>query len=76
MARHAAAQVSWLDTIAAYWTLVVAWFRLALGLAVTAGRHAPIAWPTVDLDEGATEQWADALHVMSREVPMRDEVKA
>lgn len=76
MGRHASAQVSWLDTIAAYWALVVAWFRLAIGLTVSAGRHVPIAWPTEDPDAGATEQWADALHRLSREVPMRDEVRA
>lgn len=85
MASKHAKRVSRLDTLAAYWTLVVAWFRL---LRKTSGRHEPaegrtpvgvliaqparLAWPGAD-----PEQWPAVLRSMNEDtVVMRPEVRA
>lgn len=84
MGRHASGQVSWTDTVAAYWTLILAW----LSAWTPCGKHTPghgktpvadltvvvsseIQWP-----DGANLRWAEELHSMQSEVGMRDEVKA
>jgi hypothetical protein len=64
------------DTVAAYWTLVVAWVRLLLGLGTVRGRHSVVAWPTIDPDFGADPQFAATLHVMNEDPVVRPEVRA
>lgn len=83
MSRHASTQVSWLDTIAAYWTLVVAYLAL---VRTTVGRHEPaddrtpaavlIAQPARFAWPGAEPDWAERLHIENQTPVVRDEVRA
>ena len=72
MGRHAKGYTPVLDPAIAYLTLAVAFFRLAYRLLIGATRpqQREVPWPT-----GADEQWAEELHRLALEAPMRDEVK-
>lgn len=84
MARHASTTVSWLDTLAAYWTLVVAYLAL---VRRTVGRHEPaddrtpaavlIAQPARFSWPGAEPDWADKVRAWNNEdTVVRPEVRA
>lgn len=64
------------DTLAAYWALVAAWFRPLSGLRPAPGRHALVAWPTIDPDFGADPAFVDTLKVMNLDPVVRPEVRA
>ena len=73
MAQHAKTPNRKLvDPLTAYLTLAVAFFQLAARLLVGAVKppQREVQWPT-----GADEQWAEELHRLAQEAPMRDEVK-
>jgi hypothetical protein len=71
-AKHASGKrVRVVDTLTAYWTLVVAWFRILIGRS-TSGRHAV----TGAVDGGASPEWGAVLRAMNKEPVMRPEVRA
>jgi hypothetical protein len=61
-----------IDPAIAYLTLAVAFFQLVARLIVGAVKppQREVQWPT-----GADEQWAEELHRLAQEAPMRDEVR-
>ncbi len=73
--KHAAHRVPVVDTLAAYWALLVASAR-HLSRHPSVGRHAVVAWPTEDPDFGATPEFGDTLHVMNQDPVVGQEARA
>jgi hypothetical protein len=75
MPKHASVKrVRVVDTLSAYWTLVVAWFRLLSGRS-TSGRHA-VTSRTAAVGVGADDRWVGVLHGMNESPVVRPEVRA
>lgn len=73
--KHAAHRVPVVDTLAAYWALLVASAR-QLSRHRTVGRHAVVAWRTEDPGFGADPEFVDTLKVMNADPVVRPEVRA
>lgn len=73
MGRHAKSFNVLGDAMADYLTLLVLAVRFLTDLVAGVVRQPrrEVRWPT-----GADEEWAEELHRLAREAPMRDEVRA